>query len=110
MRKGKRHDHNHLVPHQGEPADLAARLTPLEEKQTPNSGNGGAIVVDTTALKLPKDFTEREEKEGRLLSLEPVTLVILTFSLAFIAFIAYLISTGPAKTGDDGAKAVMSDK
>jgi hypothetical protein len=93
MSKGKRRrrrEHNHLVPHQGEPVELAARLTPLEE--TRESNNGGAIVVDTSAVKLPGDFTEREEKKGLLLGLEPIALIIFISSLAFIAFIAYLIS------------------
>ncbi len=93
MSKGKRRrrrEHNHLVPHQGEPVELAARLTPLEE--TRDSNNGGAIVVDTSAVKLPEDFTEREENRGRLFGLEPIALIIFVFSLAFIVFIAYLIS------------------
>jgi hypothetical protein len=95
MSKGKRRrrrEHNHLVPHQGEPGELAARLTPLEETRESKSDNGGAIVVDTSAVHLPKDFTEREEKQGRLFGLEPIALIIFVFSLAFIAFIAYLIS------------------
>ena len=98
MRKGKHHDHNHLVPHQGDPTDLAARLTPPEEAQSRGSNNnGGAIVVDAAALKLPKDFTEREDKSGRWLGLEPITAFLLVFSLAFISLIAYLISIEPPR-------------
>ena len=48
--------------------------------------------VDTGELKLPKEFTEKDEGRPRFLGLEPVALVILIFALAFIAFIAYLIS------------------
>ena len=103
MKKGKRrkhHEHNHLVPHQGEPVELAARLTPPEETHAPDSNNGGAIVVDTTALNLPREFTEREEKKGLLFGLEPIGVIILIFSVAFITFIAYLISIEPEKPDD----------
>jgi len=97
VRKRKRREHNHLIPHQGEPVELAARLTPLEETEAPGSNNGGAIVVDTSALNLPKDFTEREEKRGLLFGLEPIGVIILIFSLAFILFVTYLISVEPVK-------------
>ena len=91
-KRRKRHDHNHLVPHQGERGELAARLTPLEETQKRGPNEGGAIVVDTSALHLPKDFTEREEQQGRIFGLEAIGVIILVFSLAFILFITYLIS------------------
>ncbi|HEY0378227.1 MAG TPA: hypothetical protein VGC87_15020 [Pyrinomonadaceae bacterium] len=107
-RRGKRREHNHLVPHQGEPVELAARLTPLEE--TRDSNNGGAIVVDTSAVRLPKDFTEREEKRGLLFGLKPIGVIILVFSLAFIAFIAYLISLEPAKPEDKPATTVEAGR
>jgi uncharacterized membrane protein (DUF485 family) len=55
------------------------------------------MAVDTGELKLPKEFTEREEERSRFLGLEPVALVILVFSLAFILFIAYLISIDSPK-------------
>ncbi len=112
MKKGKRRkrrEHDHLVPHQGEPVELAARLTPLEEtQQARDSNNGGAIVVDTSALNLPRDFTEREEKKGRVFGLEPIGVIILIFSLAFITFIAYLISIEPTKPEDKTT--VISDE
>ncbi|HWT03381.1 MAG TPA: hypothetical protein VN256_24240 [Pyrinomonadaceae bacterium] len=107
-KQGKRHDHNHLVPHQGEPSELAARLTPLEETQGRDGNNGGAIVVDNAALRLPKDFTERKEKKGLLFGLEPIGVIILVFALAFITFIAYLISAEPVKSGD-GPAATIED-
>ena len=109
-RRRRRREHNHLVPHQGEPVELAARLTPLEETQKGDSNNGGAIVVDTSALNLPRDFTEREEKRGLLFGLEPIGVIILAFSLAFILFITYLISIEPAKPDVEGVKAVTSDQ
>lgn len=111
MRKGKRRkrrEHNHLIPHQGEPVELAARLTPLEEMKAPDANNGGAIVVDTSALNLPKDFTQRQEKGGRVFGLELIGLIILAFSIAFIAFITYLISIEPVKPEDKTT--VTSDK
>jgi hypothetical protein len=107
-RRGKQREHNHLVPHQGEPVELAARLTPLEE--TRDSNNGGAIVVDTSAVRLPKDFTEREEKKGLLFGLETIGVIILVFSLAFIAFISYLISLEPAKSEDKPATTVEAGR
>ena len=92
-KRRRRREHNHLVPHQGETTELAARLTPLEEtREKRDSNNGGAIVVDASDLHLPTDFTEREERRGLLFGLEPIALVILVFSLAFILFITYLIS------------------
>jgi hypothetical protein len=94
-KRRKRHEHDHLIPHQGEPQDLAARLTPPEEKQQRDPNNGGAIVVDASAMNYPRDFTEREEKKGLLFGLEPVAVVIFAFALAFILFIAYLISLEP---------------
>ena len=111
MKKGKRrkrHEHNHLIPHQGEPVELAARLTPPEETHAPDSNNGGAIVVDASGLNLPRDFTEREEKKGFLFGLEPIGVIILIFSLAFITFITYLIYIEPAKPEDKTT--VTSDK
>jgi hypothetical protein len=107
-RRRKQREHNHLVPHQGEPVELAARLTPLEE--TPDSNNGGSIVVDTSAVHLPKDFTEREENKGRLFGLEPIALIIFVFALAFIAFITYLISVEPAKPEDRPATTVETGR
>lgn len=86
-----------------EAAKLKAQLMPPEERPAQTdagksrNNNGGAIIVDTTSLNVPKDFTEKEEEGAGLFHLEPVTLVILIISLAFIAFIAYLISITPAK-------------
>jgi hypothetical protein len=109
-KRGKRHEHNHLVPHQGEPVELAARLTPPEETEVRDSNDGGAIVVDTAAVRLPRDFTEREEKKGLLFGLEPIGVIILVFSLAFIAFITYLISAEPEKSGDGPAATIEAGR
>ncbi|HEX8843286.1 MAG TPA: hypothetical protein VF791_01380 [Pyrinomonadaceae bacterium] len=101
-RKESRREHNPVVAKSKETAELAARLAPLEEQAGKRAAlrsrnNGGAIVVDTADLKLPKDFTEREEGKERFLSFDPIAFVILIFSLAFIIFIAYLISIEPPK-------------
>jgi hypothetical protein len=108
-KKRKRREHNHLIPHQGEPVELAARLTPPEETQRRDPNNGGAIVVDASALTLPRDFAPGKEKRG-LFGLEPIGLVILIFSLAFILFITYLISLEPAKPDNEGVKTEISDQ
>ena len=69
------------------------------------SSTRGRDNVDPAA-EATKDFTEKEEGKGRLLGLEPVTIVILTFALTFIAFIAYLISIEPPKEKEEPAPAV----
>ncbi|HVF48570.1 MAG TPA: hypothetical protein VNA19_00705 [Pyrinomonadaceae bacterium] len=88
-------------------AQKAAGLAPPEEQpghargeihkdtQTPvGDGNGnGSILVNTGKLNLPKNLIGDEAQErGRLFGLEPVMLTILLLCLAFIGFIAYLIS------------------
>lgn len=84
-----------------EAAEHAARLTPPEEQnraQNPEGSNGneGAILVDTSKLKLPKGMINEEEGAPSWFGFDPAVLVILGLSLLFIAFIAYLISTNPA--------------
>ena len=93
--------HSHVEP-SGETEDLAARLAPLEELDGSAAqagtarNNGGAIVVDTGALKMPEGLAAQEEEERRLiLGFEPVVLLIIVLSLAFIAFIAWKISEMP---------------
>ena len=103
-RRQRRRDHSHLIAHQGEPERLAALLAPPEESAAAEEGargNGGAIVVDTDDLKLPKDFTEREDERSGLFGIEPIGLIILAFALAFIALVAYLIYTEPPKPAED---------
>ncbi|HVG32318.1 MAG TPA: hypothetical protein VM911_04530 [Pyrinomonadaceae bacterium] len=84
-----------------EAAEHAARLTPPEEQNGAQSrqgskGDDGAIVVDTSKLKLPKGVTEEEQNAPNWFGFDPVVLIILGLSVLFIAFIAYLISTQPA--------------
>jgi hypothetical protein len=92
--KKKRHGHNQLIPHQGEPEELAARLTPPEERPGGEHLNeGGAIVVDMAQLKLPKDFADTRGQGSRFFGLDPLGVIILIFALAFIGLITYLIYT-----------------
>ena len=111
-RKESRREHNAVIAANQEAAKLAARLAPLEERMSRRSGlgqnNGGAIVVDTDDLKLPSDFTEREEGRPRLFRLDPIGLIILIFALAFIGFIAYQISIEPPKAQDEQKPAVVT--
>jgi hypothetical protein len=91
--------HSH-VEQSGDTAELAAQLAPLEERGGgAHSGgahdNGGSIVVDTGALKLPEGLVAQQEKDRRLWGFEPVVLFIIVVSLAFIAFVAWQISRMP---------------
>ncbi|MCA1642198.1 MAG: hypothetical protein LC785_09670 [Acidobacteria bacterium] len=92
--------HSHVEP-SGETEDLAAKLAPLEElgggaQADAAQNNGGAIVVDTGALKMPEGLAAQQEEDRRLiLGFEPVVLLIVVLSLAFIAFIAWKVSEMP---------------
>jgi hypothetical protein len=112
-RKRKRR-HNPVQASSEEGLEKADQLAPLEERAgksaNQSSNNGGGITVDTGSLKLPSEFTEKEEGKSGLFGLEPVTIVILVFALAFIAFIAYLISVEPPKTRDDAKPAAESPR
>lgn len=112
-RKRKRR-HNPVQASSEEGLEKADQLAPLEERAgkpaNQSSNNGGGIIVDTGSLKLPAEFTEKEEGKPGLLGLEPVTIVILTFALAFIAFIAYLISIEPPKAQAEPPPAAESPR
>jgi hypothetical protein len=107
VKRKSRRRHNAIQASSDEGLEKAEQLAPLEERAgksaNQNSNNGGVITVDTGSLKLPKEFTEKEEEKSGLFGLEPVTIVILTFALAFIAFVAYLISIEPSKVNDEAA-------
>ena len=81
---------------QSESALKAARLAPPEEQVAKaanrSANNGGAIVVDTGSLNIPKGFIETEKAKPSLYRLEPVVIAILIVFLAFIAFIAWQIT------------------
>jgi hypothetical protein len=89
-------------------AQKAAELAPPEEQPAhargdihhdtnhanyAGNGNDGAILVDEGKLNLPKGLMESgDESGGKLFGLDSAVLFILALALAFIAFIAYLIS------------------
>lgn len=110
MSEESRSEHSPVISSDEETAEKASRLAPPEEqagkRAAQSSDNGGALDVDTGSLKLPKDFTEKEEGKRRLLGLEPITIIILVFALTFIAFITYLISIEPPKDKEEPAPAV----
>jgi hypothetical protein len=101
VKREPRHEHNPVQGSSDGASQKADQLAPPEERAgkhaARNSNNEGVMGVDTGELKLPKEFTEKEEGKLRFLGLEPVALVILIFALAFIAFIAYLISIDSPK-------------
>ena len=95
MRRDTLHNHNPLKASHEETSALASSLAPLEEQEEGRRRHqNGAIVLDTQELKLPKELIE-ESKPVKGLGLEPVVIFILALLLAFIAFIAYLISIEP---------------
>jgi hypothetical protein len=110
VKRESRRDHNPVHGSSDKASRKAEQLAPPEERAGKQAlqtrSDEGVLVVDTGELKLPKEFTEREEGRSRFLGLEPVALVILVFSLAFIAFIAYLISVEPTKAKDDPVPAI----
>jgi len=101
MKRESRREHNPVQGSSDGTSQKADQLAPPEERAgkqaVQKSNNEGVMGVDTGELKLPKEFTEKEEGKPRFLGLEPVALVILIFALAFIAFIAYLISNDSPK-------------
>lgn len=97
-KKGSDHFHDaHEAKHQ-RAARQSAHLAPPEEQtgQATKRGanNGGAIMVDTGALKLPKGFIEEDKNVDRIFNPHPVVLVITGLALAFIAVIALVIFSG----------------
>lgn len=102
IKKESRRLHSPVKASSAKAAKHAAHLAPPEEQngkqpdkasnnnQAPN--NDGTIVVDTDKLTLPKGFNEDEKGGARLFGMSPVVLFVFCFALAFIAFIAYLIS------------------
>ena len=95
--------HSHVAA-SGDTKELAAQLAPLEERGRGaqaggGQNNGGSIVVDTGALKLPEGLVAERERDRRILGFEPVVLFIVVVALAFIAFIAWKISEMPTPPG-----------
>ncbi|HKQ99269.1 MAG TPA: hypothetical protein VJT09_01275 [Pyrinomonadaceae bacterium] len=105
-----RREHNPIHSSSKRALKKADRLAPPEERAT-KSANGnskGVIALDTGELALPKDLVETNEGKWSFLGLDPLALIILLFSLAFIIFIARLISTESAETKDEARPAVES--
>ena len=75
--------------------EKAARLAPLEEQIAQHTTDLGAIRVDTGKLQLPKSFVGHESETPSVFRPHRVVVVLLAILLAFIAFIAYLISRMP---------------
>ena len=111
MKRESRREHNPIHVSSDGALEKAQQLAPLEERagklarQTSNNEEG-VINVDTGSLKLPSEFTEKKEGKSRLFNIEPITLIIMVFSLAFIAFIAYLISIEPPQSKEESVPTV----
>jgi hypothetical protein len=109
---GESHSEHNPVPASNDEALIKAeRLAPLEEK-TPQqtgqrSGAQDALGVDTGSLDLPGHLIGKDEGKSWLFGLEPVTVVIMVLSLAFIAFITYLIATEAPKPAGESAPATI---
>jgi hypothetical protein len=107
-------NHNPVQASSEEGLEKAEQLAPLEEQERAGkpshqlTSSEGVINVDTGSLKLPSELTEKDEGKSGLFGLEPVTIVILVFALAFIAFITYLISIEPTTVKDEPNPAAVS--
>jgi hypothetical protein len=108
VKRKKKHANRHYIPGRHEDAAVVAeRLAPAEEKgqraapapEGEPGKNGGSIVVDTGALKLPAGFG-KDAGTRRRLGLEPVVIVIVALMLAFIAFVAWQITKMPIAADD----------
>ena len=110
MKRESRREHNPIHVSSDGGLEKAEQLAPLEERKgkpaRQNSRDEGVISVDTGDLKLPNDFTEKREEKSRLFNIEPITLIIMIFTLAFIAFIAYLISIEPPQSKEESVPTV----
>jgi hypothetical protein len=110
VKRESRREHNPIHVSSDGALEKAEKLAPLEEHKGKNalqsSRDAGVLSVDTGDLKLPSDLTEKREEKSRLFDIEPITLIIMIFTLAFIAFIAYLISTEPSKAQDESVPAI----
>ena len=100
MKKETRREHNPVRAVSQTAAERAAQLAPPEELDKEGANRrqtkAGAISTDTGRLPLPQDLLEKED-DSRPFRPDPVVIVIFFLSLAFIAFITYLISTEPPK-------------
>jgi hypothetical protein len=95
---GRGHDHDH-------DGEIAERLTPLEEteefRQSHQAEGDRApddtIHVDSSSVRMPEHLVEDEREGARIFRLEPVVIFLLLAMLAFIAFVAWQITSMPEK-------------
>ena len=101
MKKETRREHSPIKAASPEAAERAAQLAPPEEQDKEGSRrsekNDDAINVDTGSLKLPADYIEEKGDDSGLFRPDPVVIIIFLLSLAFIAFVTYLISIEPPR-------------
>ena len=99
VKKETRREHSPVKTASPEASERAAHLAPpeeLDEKAASRSSDkDGALNVDTGSLKLPDDYIGEREDGSRSFRPNPVVIIIFFLSLAFIAFITYLISIEP---------------
>ena len=100
MKKETRREHSPVRAVSPTAAERAAHLAPPEERDKEASSRretkAGTINTDTGSLRLPEDLLEKED-DSRPFRPDPVVIVIFFLSLAFIAFITYLISIETSK-------------
>ncbi|MGB8509825.1 MAG: hypothetical protein WCD76_15695 [Pyrinomonadaceae bacterium] len=104
MKKKGHKPHKHYTGgKKADAAELSARLAPPEElkgipvaTKADNNNGGGAIRVDSNQISLSSDFAEEDRGAASTFRVEPIALVIILLSLAFIAFIAWQITLMPA--------------
>ena len=101
MKRELRRRHSPVEAKSEEALRSAALLTPLEELEgreetgDDNHHRAGIISVDTGKLTLPKGFEGEEKDASWFRGVDPVVILIFMLALAFIGFIAYLISVEP---------------
>ena len=95
--------HRHGRKKKGDARAVAAQLAPPEEqagamKPAENNGNG-SIVIDTGKLAIPQGLEGSDGPNSRIYDFDPAVIIIFFLSLAFIIFIAVLISRMPPPAG-----------
>jgi hypothetical protein len=75
-------------------------LAPPEEQagrkaSRPSNNGDGVLQAGTDNLKIPKGLIDEDDAPAHWFHLDPMVILILCFSLAFIIFIAYLIANEP---------------
>ena len=101
MKKESRREHNPVKTESPKASELAEYLAPPEERTADGAKQSaaqvGAITLDTGRQELPRGVIEEEDAVSGRFRPDPVVILIFFLSLAFIAFIAYLISIEPPR-------------